>query len=208
MPPNDRIGSRRDARREQAKQQLLVVIEAALDAGETYRDLSIGRLVDEAGLSRSTFYTLFEDKSDLLMALTEHVIADMIDAGSGWWALPADADKEALQNSLRTVVSTYHRHGSLLRAIVETAAYDPRVGARYEATLNGAIGQIATHIRERQTDGSMGGDLDPARAAFWITWMGERGLHQGLRVVDADETEALTAALTDLLWKMLYADAS
>jgi AcrR family transcriptional regulator len=203
-PAPPRTSNRRAVRREDIRQRLLAVIEPALESGETYNDLSIGRLVDDAGISRSTFYTYFEDKGDLLTALTEHVITDMIEAGRQWWALPPDAAKADLHQALQAVATSYRRHGPLWSAIVQTAAYDPAVRAQYEDTIQHAIGEIAAHIRSGQTTGSVHPELDPDRTAIWITWMGERGLHQAVRIADPDTTEALTAALTEVVWKVLY----
>jgi AcrR family transcriptional regulator len=203
-PAPPRTSNRRAARREEIRRRLLAVIEPALESGETYNDLSIGRLVDNAGISRSTFYTYFEDKGDLLTALTEHVITDMIEAGRQWWALPPDAGKAQLHEALRGVATSYRRHGPLWSAIVQTAAYDPAVRAQYESTIQLAINEIAAHIRTGQANGSVDPDLDPDSTAIWITWMGERGLHQAVRIADPDATEELTAALTQVVWKILY----
>ena len=205
-PAPPKTHRRRAARREEIRQRLLAVIEPALERGETYNDLSIGRLVDDAGISRSTFYTYFEDKGDLLTALTEHVITDMIDAGRNWWALPPHAGKQDLHEALRAVAASYRRHGPLWGAIVQTAAYDPAVRDQYDTTVQRAIDEIASHIRAGQTSGSVHPDLDPEPTAVWITWMGERGLHQAVRRADPDATETLTAALTEVIWNVLYKD--
>ncbi len=36
--------------------------------------------------------------------------------------------------------------------------------------------------------------------------MGERGLHQTVRTAEPSTTEELTAALTEIVWKILYQD--
>src|SRR5215213_3920139 len=43
-------------------------IERLVDDGSTYAELSVDRLVDEAGVARSTFYKYFGDKSGLLVS--------------------------------------------------------------------------------------------------------------------------------------------
>lgn len=194
----------RAARRERIRTQLLAKIEEALEAGRTYNDLTIGWLVAEAAISRATFYTYFEDKGDLLSELSEHVVTDMIEAGKRWWSLPANASKSDLREAIQLLFDSYRRYRALWGAVVESASYDPRVRMQYEQTISKAIGALAEHIRAGQEAGSITRDLDPDDAAAWITWMGERGLHQLVSPVDDEQAARQAGALTDLVWKLLY----
>jgi AcrR family transcriptional regulator len=194
----------RAARRERIRTRLLAAIEEALEAGRTYNDLTIGWLVAEAAISRATFYTYFEDKGDLLSDLSEHVVTDMIEAGRQWWSLPPEASKSDLRDSIQRLCDSYRRYRALWGAVVESAAYDPRVRAQYEQTISKAIGALAEHIRTGQEAGSITRDLDPDDAAAWITWMGERGLHQLVAPADDEQAARQAGALTDVVWKLLY----
>lgn len=194
----------RAARRERIRTRLLAAIEEALEAGRTYNDLTIGWLVAEAAISRATFYTYFEDKGDLLSDLSEHVVTDMIEAGQHWWSLPAQASKSDLREAIQRLFDSYRRYRALWGAVVESAAYDPRVRQQYEQTISKAVGALAAHIREGQKAGSITRDLDPDDAAAWITWMGERGLHQLVSPADDEQASRQVGALTDVVWKLLY----
>ncbi len=194
----------RAARRERIRTQLLAKIEEALEAGRTYNDLTIGWLVAEAAISRATFYTYFEDKGDLLSELSEHVVTDMIEAGKHWWSLPANASKSDLREAIQLLFDSYRRYRALWGAVVESASYDPRVRMQYEQTISKAIGALAEHIRAGQEAGSITRDLDLDDAAAWITWMGERGLHQLVSPADEEQAARQAGALTDLVWKLLY----
>src|ERR1700682_3011785 len=46
----------RGQRRDEARARLLGVVEELLDEGESFTELSVERLVQAAGMSRSTFY--------------------------------------------------------------------------------------------------------------------------------------------------------
>ena len=91
--------SDRAARRGEIGRRLLVAVEKLLADGESFTEVSVERLVTEAGISRSTFYVYFEDKGDLLQALTADVMIEVIDAARAWWALPADADRASSSSS-------------------------------------------------------------------------------------------------------------
>ena len=202
--PRPASASGRAARREKIRKRLLIAIEDALEAGSTYNDLTVGWLVAEAKISRATFYTYFEDKGDLLSALSEHVVSDMVDAGRHWWSIPPEATKADLRKAVQPLCDSYRRYRALWGAVVESAAYDVRVRDQYEQTVQKAIAALAEHIRAGQESGSITRDLDPDDAAAWITWMGERGMHQLVSPGSDEQADRQAGALTDVLWKLLY----
>jgi AcrR family transcriptional regulator len=58
--------SGRARRRDQVRARILEIVERRLREGEAFSEISVGRIVAEAGISRTTFYVYFEDKTDLL----------------------------------------------------------------------------------------------------------------------------------------------
>jgi AcrR family transcriptional regulator len=196
--------SNRAHRRESVQSELLGAVDRLLHNGESYTELSVERLVAEAGLSRSTFYVYFEDKGDLLRALAEDVIVEAGEAGRRWWDLPPDATKDDVRDALRQVFSTYRSHRAVFRAVVDTAAYDSAVSHQFGALVRGLITELAGHIRTGQERGYVKQGLDPDRTAAWLTWMAERGLNQLVADASEDECERLVDALTDILWNTLY----
>src|SRR4051812_14316317 len=119
--------SSRSQRRDEARRRLLGVVETLLADGESFTEISVERLVSEAGMSRSTFYVYFEDKGDLLRAWFEEVTSEISDAAADWWALDAGAGKSDLRAALDKVVKTYKPHTALMAATYDAAAYDPSI---------------------------------------------------------------------------------
>src|SRR2546421_3862867 len=119
--------SDRATRRGEIGRRLLDAVERLLADGESFTEVSVERLVTEAELSRSTFYVYFEDKGDLLQALTADVMTEVIDAARAWWELPPDAQRADLEAAMRGIVSVYRGHMTLMVAVVEAASYDARV---------------------------------------------------------------------------------
>jgi AcrR family transcriptional regulator len=179
-------------------------VEELLDAGESYSDLSVERLIKAVDVSRSTFYTYFDDKSALLQAMGENVTLDLAAAGASWFELPATATKPELADALRTLFHTYRRHQSVLRAITEAAAYDGRIRELYQALVDRAAVGLCAHIESDQRAGTVAGGLDPALTATWLVWMLERGLYQVVAPAEEAEVERLLSSLTDLVWRALY----
>jgi AcrR family transcriptional regulator len=197
--------STRTQRRDEARQRLLGVVEKLLEEGESFTEISVERLVSEAGMSRSTFYVYFEDKGDLLRAWFEDITAEISVAATDWWALGADATQEQLRSALDRVVKTYKPHTTLMAATYDAAAYDASVRELVEAMMTSNVAGLRKHIKAGQSANFVDASLPPAQTAAWLTWMAERGLHQLVRTATGAELERLIDAYTGIVWNTLYA---
>jgi TetR/AcrR family transcriptional regulator, ethionamide resistance regulator len=193
-----------ERRRARLSEQFLGVVEEMLEAGESYADVSVERLIRAVDISRSTFYVYFQDKGELLSAMAERVTAELAEAGSSWFQLPPDGTKDDLRDSLRILFDTYRRHRHILGAVSEAAAYDARLRERHRLLVEAAVTGLTDHIERAQRSGSAAPELDARRTAEWLTWMHERGLYQLVGPAGAAEREQLLAAMTDLAWRVLY----
>ncbi len=119
--------SSRAKRRDETRQRLLEVVERLLGEGESFTEISVERLVQAAGISRSTFYVYFEDKGDLLRAWYCEIIAELAESTAGWWELDGSATRDDLRAVLDRVVRTYRPHTTLMAATYDAAAYDASV---------------------------------------------------------------------------------
>jgi AcrR family transcriptional regulator len=186
------------------RQRMLETIEGLLREGESFTELSVERIVNEVGISRSTFYVYFEDKGHLLRALTDDVLEQMIDTSREWWAnLPA-ADYQELEAGIAKLIETYRAHSILMAAIVDTSTYDEDVRAELHKLIVGGQKELAEQIRVGQRKGTVRKDLDPERTAGWLAWMVEHGLHELVREADDAEATALGKSLSRILWNAIY----
>jgi AcrR family transcriptional regulator len=206
-PPNRSPRTSRAERRGEIRDRLREAVERLMGQGESYTTLSVERIVREAGISRATFYVYFEDKSDLLRALTEDFIDRILVAASVWWTLPPDAGKPQLREAMREVFDAYLPHKVVMAAVVELASYDTALRELFGALLQRTIAEVAKHIEGGQRDGYVTAGIDPQRTAAWLTWMAERGLYQLVAPAPQAAIERLLDAITDITWNTLYAGA-
>jgi hypothetical protein len=96
------------------------------------------------------------------------------------------------------------RHQRILGTVAETAAYDPRVREQQQNLIDQVVSALTSYITEAQGGGTADPALDANRTARWLIWMIERGLYQLIVDADADETEQLLDALTDIVWRVIY----
>ncbi|MDX8153749.1 TetR/AcrR family transcriptional regulator [Patulibacter brassicae] len=201
-----RQGSRAD-RREEIRKKLLAVIERLLEEGESFTEISVERMVSEAGVSRSTFYVYFEDKGDLLTAWFEEIRAELTEAAKEWWTLDASATRDDVQRVLDNIVRTYQPHTVLMAATYDAAAYDANVRELVTAMMRNNVAGLRRHIVAGQKGGFVAEGLIPTQTSGWLTWMAERGFHQLVRRASPAELEKLIEAYTDIVWNTLYAPA-
>jgi TetR/AcrR family transcriptional regulator, ethionamide resistance regulator len=199
-----RSQSDRAGRAHAMRLRMLETIERLLSEGDTFTELSVERIVNAAGISRSTFYVYFEDKGHLLRALTEDALEMMLSAGRAWWARLPDADYAELERSITELIQTYRAHSVLMAAIVDTSTYDPGVRSELHKLIVGGQEELAEQIRAGQEAGKVRADLDPERTAGWLAWMVEHGLHELVRDSDDAEARELGRALSRILWNALY----
>jgi len=191
------------ARKQVLGSRLLPVLEELLDH-ESFIEISIERLVQQAGVSRSGFYLHFSDKVDLLRTLATDVMADLFVTARGWWELPPSATRDDLREALDSIVASYLPHKQLMSAIVEASAYDVEVDTQFRLLMSQASRLVAEHIYRSQEAGSARKDIDVDRVSEWITWMIERGLYQLVATADPGGRDDLMAAATEIIWRTLY----
>ncbi len=197
--------SSRSERRDEARRRLLDVVEKLLDEGESYTELSVERLVQAAGMSRSTFYVYFEDKGDLLRAWFHEITEEIVDSAKGWWQLDGSSTREDLRTVLDHVVRTYRPHTTLMAATYDAAAYDTSVRELVEGMMSSNMAGLRKHIRTGQKGGWVDASLPAAETAAWLTWMAERGFHQLVRGASDAQFETLLESYVAVVWNTLYA---
>jgi len=180
------------------------VVEALIEDGASYSELSVERLIRAGGVSRATFYAYFQDKGDLLRGMAQDVANEISEAGEAWWSLPESLAKDDLREGLRPAVDAYLRHKILLRAVAETAAYDERVREAYEALMAEATRRLAAHVRKEQRAGIAHPGLEPVRTATWLIWMFERGLYQVVSLAPEKAVKGWIDSVTEIVWRTVY----
>jgi AcrR family transcriptional regulator len=197
--------SSRAQRRDDIRAKLLGAVEQMLAEGESFTELSVERLVAQAGVARSTFYVYFEDKGELLRAWLEEITESLDDSARDWWSLDAKATREDLHKALEKIVMTYRPHTNLMAAAFDAAAYDPAVREAAMGLMTHNAAGLRKHIKAGQRDGFVDPTLPAAEVAQWLTWMAERGLHQLVRGASDQTVDALIEAYTAIVWNTLYA---
>jgi len=181
------------------RQGLLDGTKRLLAKGTTFGGLRVEDIVDEAGMSRATYYLHFSDKSELAVALTTDLVAWRDEIGA---EVIADAalNREALDAMIAKIVARWVEERAVLSAIIEVAGYDPAMAAVWRAAMGDVAEKAAEQFRRRWA-GRRDGPGDPDTIAEVFTWMFERSCHQILK--DPSREAAVAQSISEIIWRVL-----
>jgi AcrR family transcriptional regulator len=138
-------------RREATRQKLLdaaalIFAEVGLDAA------SVEAICERAGFTRGAFYSNFETKDELMLALTERVAGEKIDEVAARVAVlrarGEDLEPGALVRQLLDVAFD-KKEGILLTSEIRTRAMrDPRLAETYLAWQTGMVERVGSFIED------------------------------------------------------------
>lgn len=144
------------------------IIEAAtaLVRERPYASLSVGEIMERAGIGRTLFYRHFDDLGDLMLSAGREAIEDLYEAERALAEIRADHGPAAVREALALSVAAYERHGPLLRAGTEAAASDELIAARQEGVRRRFDGLVASALRriEEETGRRFANPDETARA--------------------------------------------
>jgi AcrR family transcriptional regulator len=196
------------ARREQLRGHVLSIVEQHLRSGETFADVNVASVVAEAGISRSTFYAYFVDKTTLLRTWYAEFTQVILDAARPWWSLDGTATIQDVRAALERIMDAYRAHPELMAATHEAIGTDHGVREAVDDAMGRYIDGLRAHIETGQAGGFIDPSLPAAETAYWLQWMAERGLHRMMRAESDSSQERLAEAYAGIVWNSLYAPAS
>jgi AcrR family transcriptional regulator len=198
------LEERRARRHDKVVARMIGVVEALLRETDSYLDLSVEQIIEAGGMSRSTFYRYFDDKVDLIVALGDRAITEVITTAQAIWELPPGSSREEVNQAVGRAFDAYLPHTQLMAAVQEVSTYDRRAREHFGTAYARAQRAIAAHIRAGQQAGSVRQELHPDETAGWLTWMVERGMSQLGPGASRPTLERLQESLTAIIWHTLY----
>jgi TetR/AcrR family transcriptional regulator, ethionamide resistance regulator len=193
------------ARRDELRARVLSIVEQQLRSGVTFADIGVASVVAEAGISRSTFYAYFVDKTNLLRTWYAEFTQVILDAAQGWWSLDGTATKDDVRAALERIMEAYRAHPELMTATHEAIGSDHGVREAVDDAMRRYIDGLRAHIEAGQSGGFVDPSLPAAETAYWLQWMAERGLHRSVRAESEARQERLAEAYAGIVWNTLYA---
>jgi len=129
------------------------IIETTTELVRTrsYAQLSIGEIMDAAGIGRTLFYRYFDDLPDLLARASGEAIEELYAAEVELEETYRDDPAKAVHFAIEAAVTVYSKHGPLLRALAEAATVDLRIATAQRA-FRGRFDKLVTQVLSRLSD--------------------------------------------------------
>ncbi|MCS5719353.1 TetR/AcrR family transcriptional regulator [Herbiconiux sp. CPCC 205763] len=188
------------ARRAEVRSRALAALEGFLRAGTRYPDVSVEAIAKRAGISRSTFYLYFRDKTELLVDATDWLKDLVFEVRLDRGADGSLGDLPGYVSSVERVIGRYREHSALLGAVNHEAEFDERVGATWSGAQRRYISWVAGILREEQARGLTAGSFDPELAASILVTGGEQVIAKHIARTAASEDTQLAQELGASQW--------
>ncbi|MFI7609460.1 TetR/AcrR family transcriptional regulator [Micromonospora sp. NPDC049366] len=204
MPSITRRPSGGAERRLPTEARILATTRRLLAEGVTFTELGVQRIAREAEVARSTFYTHFADKTQLLLRLAESVSQTSFGVATTWRPTPGEDAVGSLTEVFRQVIRIYREHAAVLAAINEVGAYDPVVREFWASRLEQFTRNTEALVRADQENGLAPRDLDPVQASLLVVLGGDRYLTHHIATDDGSGDESAARELAATWWYGVY----
>jgi TetR/AcrR family transcriptional regulator, ethionamide resistance regulator len=172
-----------------------------------YNEISVAQILDEANISRATFYYYFSSKFTVLSGLLEQAMNDIFGTVQPFLARsPEDSPEVALERSLRAVTRAWHRHRPVLQAVTHHWHSDPELKSLWLGIVERFVVAGAAEIERERAAGEITSTVPGRTLASILFWGTERVLYiagLGIEPTLADE-EAAVGPLVALWHGTLY----
>ena len=174
-----------------------------LFAERGFHGTTLSDITSAAGRSPAVFYRYFADKEDLLAALAESFLRDIVTPSGVSLHLPDSPDDKAFFTSVVTGYwNMFKQSIGIMIAVAQLAATQPRFAAVQNEFRRFGMDIVAASVRRAQEQG-YGGELVPEHTAaaiallfenFTTVFVGTSGL--GVEISDEDAIATLSG-----IWK-------
>lgn len=187
------------------RQTRLAIEQAArkLFAERGFHGTTLGDITSAAGRSTAAFYRYFADKEDLLAALAQSFLHDVVAPSGLRLQLPDSPDDDAFFTTVVTGYWTMFKQNiGIMIAVAQLAATQPRFATVQNEFRRFGVDIVAASVRRAQDQG-FAADLDPEHTAaaiallfenFTTVFVGTSGM--GVEMTDDDAIATLSR-----IWK-------
>jgi len=173
-----RLGTR-VRRAEDARDLGRAILEATerLLADRGLDDLTVVDLIEEADVSRASFYMYFESKHAAVAALAESVMSELYEDWRPWLEGAEPVAQDVMADLWLRALKQWREHRAVLAAVAQGWRTHPDVYHRWEATWRGYISVVRDYIERTRAAGAAPAGPDATALAAVLVWLDESILY-------------------------------
>jgi TetR/AcrR family transcriptional regulator, ethionamide resistance regulator len=199
------IAERRFRARHSRQESRDRIVAAASDLirERSYEELSVGDVMDRAGIGRTLFYRHFDDLAELLLRACREAIDEVYEAQRTLAGARTGDEEHLVRQAIEPPVDVYQRHGPLLRALNEAAASDEQVAAG-QRDVRRQFDELVEEILRQVAHLSPMPLADPAETAHALNLMNEAYLLDAFGREPRVSRETAVQTLTEIWAALIY----
>jgi len=147
----------------------------------TPEKLTVSRILERAGVSRTSFYYYFPSKDAVLASLLERIADELGAPPAHCEPSGSDARETVIRTRLEAAFLLWEQHAAVLRAAQDAPHGDVRLGVLWRELVEQRwVRPLGRLLAREQDAGRLPAAIDPLALARALTWMSERALFQHL----------------------------
>jgi AcrR family transcriptional regulator len=157
-----------------------VILEAAMRLLHRMplHDISVAKIIQEAGVARATFYAYFDSKHDVAATLLASVMDEIHEGIEPFLHRAADVPpRDALRASLNAGWQTFMHNQPLMRATSEHWHAEPALRQMWLEVIDRFSADVAAEIDRERAAGLAPPGTDGQTLAAMLLWSTERCMH-------------------------------
>jgi TetR/AcrR family transcriptional regulator, ethionamide resistance regulator len=177
--PEPRTPTLRSRRRGRRPRTYAAVLAATSELLETVplAQLSVARVIDAAGVSRTSFYEHFTSKEDVVVKLVRSISAEVADEIEPMFARDGRGPEQGFRDGLTRLLRVSVRHAPLVLAASEEWPAVPELQRLWFRMQGELTGRLAELIVAERAAGRAPAGADADALAACLVWTGERAFH-------------------------------
>jgi AcrR family transcriptional regulator len=184
---------------DQAAERAIFEATELLLASEPLHELTVARIIREAGLSRASFYHYFSSKFEVVAALMGRIFEDIFSQTHTRLETDWDDHGVTLRASLKTGMDSWFEHRAVIHAVLENQHAVPALADAWAGLSGRFVAVISEQIRRERAAGRATDGLPPETIATMLVCGAERIFYVGSTGTDerlAQSRQRLDAIVT------------
>ena len=206
--PEPRTTVTRHRRRGRRPRTYAAVLAATSELLETVplAQLSVARIIQAAGVSRTSFYEHFTSKEDVVVKLVRSISGEIADEIEPMFARDGRVPEQAFREGLARLLRVSGRHAPLVLAASEEWPAVPELQRLWFRMHGELTRRVAELIAAERAAGRAPEGADPEALAACLVWTAERSFHVAMtgEIPALSGHEALVEPLVQLYVGTIY----
>ena len=191
-----------ESRRADLEQKIADGLRSLLDDGLTWREVTVERIAEAAGIKRTLFYVYYPDRSAVLIRLGQEIVDSVIKGISSHFLVDS-AGVEGVREELTRFIAMMRQYRTITKALMDGSAVEESLDIFWRGLVTSFVDPTTRWIEELQISGGASKKIDPRMTAFCLVIMtGRVALHP--LATDPEQKDDLFEAVLSIWTNTLY----